>query len=138
MDRQHTNDSAFVEGPTRTIHGLKLRPFTAGSVAQSRALKLSLFTAEQGVDGIEPAELQRQVMAFAWMQSAPLADVLDAISNGTADRAIAMFEFTVPIESMADLMREINRIGFGIQSAAVEVVSKPSVSSDEPTPPGNS
>lgn len=60
-----------------TIGGLRLRPFSLGTLNVCRQLDLTLFLDGEAELGDE--EKQRQIVAFAWVQSAPLTEVLAAL-----------------------------------------------------------
>lgn len=126
-------DDAFFDGTT-SIGALKLRPFSIGSMTACRKLGLTLFTGSE--DSVSEEEVQRQIVAFAWIQTAPLELVQSSIRNGTAQDQIDRFEFQLVPSDLKRLESEINRISRLAAAAAVEVVSK-SVPAD-PDEPGNS
>jgi hypothetical protein len=126
-------DDAFFDGTT-SIGTLKLRPFSIGSMTACRKLGLTLFTGSE--DSVSEEEVQRQIVAFAWIQTAPLDLVQSSIRNGTAQDQIDRFEFQLVPSDLKRLESEINRISRLAAAAAVEVVSK-SVPAD-PDEPGNS
>ena len=98
-----------------------------------RKLGLSLFMGE--ADNLSAEEMQRQVCAFAWVQSAPVAVVQRALRDGTAADFVARFEFEVLPSDLKKLEAEINRISELAQVAAIDTVSK-NVAPD-PDEPGN-
>src|SRR5210317_1477972 len=73
------------------IGSLHLRPFSLGTLNVCRQLDLTLFL--DGEVELEDEEKQRQIVAFAWAQSAPLSEVLEALRTKTAPQKIAEFEF---------------------------------------------
>jgi hypothetical protein len=125
-------DDAFLE-PQLKAGSLKLRPFTIGSMTACRKLGLTVFTGE--ADNLPPEEIQRQVVAFAWVQGAPLADVLVALRNGTAQAAVDEFEWRISPGDIRALESEISRISRMSEAAAVEVVQRST--SPDPNEPGN-
>lgn len=125
-------DDAFFDGAV-DVGSLKLRPFTIGSMTACRKLGLSLFMGE--ADNLSAEEMQRQVCAFAWIQSAPVALVQRALRDNTASDFIARFEFEILPSDLKKLEAEINRISELAQVAAIDTVSK-NVASD-PDEPGN-
>ena len=76
---------SLLEGP-KTIGGLKLRPFTFGTLDACERLGLSLFTSQHGSDGLTNAEVMRQMVAFAWVQTQPPETVVEAFMDGRAER----------------------------------------------------
>jgi hypothetical protein len=127
-----STDDAFFDGPV-DVGNLKLRPFSIGSMTACRKLGLTLFMGEG--DKLSAEEMQRQVVAFAWVQSAPLATVQRALREGNADEYTARFEFEVMPGDLKALEREINRISELAAVAAVDTVSRETAS--DPNEPGN-
>lgn len=125
-------DDAFLE-PQLKAGGLKLRPFTIGSMTACRKLKLTVFTGE--ADNLSPEEIQRQVVAFAWVQGAPLSDVLVALRNGTAQAAVDEFEWQISPGDIRALESEISRISRMSEAATVDVVQRNTP--HDPDEPGN-
>lgn len=118
----------FLDGE-KTVAGLKFRPFTLGSKAACEQMKLSMFlTGETGSE----SEAERQMVAFAWIHSAPLKTVLAALRNGTADEAAQEFGFSISLSAMPELVAEINRISRAAAEASVDVQPKPGGKDDSP------
>ena len=132
--RSQQLEAAFAEGAS-TVAGLQLRPFSLGTLNLCRQLKLSLFLDEDAE--LSDEEKQRQLVAFAWAQSAPLKDVLAAIRTGTTDDHITEFEFTLSIDLLPGLLGEIDRISRLAAAAAVDVVPKPGDKGEEDAPPNS-
>lgn len=126
-------DDAFLESEVK-IGNLKLRPFTIGSMTACRRLGLSLFTGE-GQD-LTPDEIQRQVLSFAWIQSAPLQKVLKAFRDGTAAEQIDAFEWEISPTDLKKIESEIERISRLTNAAAIDIVQRSGAS--DPDEPGNS
>lgn len=114
-------DDAFFDGPV-DVGSLKLRPFSIGSMTACRKLGLTLFMGSG--DNLTAEEMQRQVCAFAWIQSAPVTVVQRALREGTAEDFIARFEFEVMPSDLKKLEAEINRISELAAVAAVDTVSR--------------
>jgi hypothetical protein len=127
-----STDDAFFDGPVG-VGNLKLRPFSIGSMTACRKLGLSLFLGHG--DALTAEEMQRQVVAFAWLQTAPLATVQRALREGTAEDFIARFEFEVMPGDLKKLEAEINRISELAAVAAVDTVSRETA--PDPNEPGN-
>lgn len=132
--RSQQLEAAFAEAET-TVAGLRLRPFSLGTLNLCRQLNLTLFLDETAE--LTDAEKQRQLVAFAWAQSAPLHEVLAAIRTGKAMDHIAEFEFTLSIDMLPGLLAEITRISKLAAAAAVEVAPKPGSGIEEGAPPNS-
>lgn len=130
MSRTKENEASFSEG-LKEFGKITLRPFTVGTLSLCRQLKLSMFTGEGSDSGLDQ---QRQIMAFAWAQSAPLAQVLQAVRSGKWVEAVEEFEFGIIPAQITELVEEINRISTAIKAAAVDVEEKPNTG-DEDAPP---
>jgi len=123
----------FLDGE-KMVGGLNFRPYTIGSKAACEQMRLTMFT-----DGTSPendGESERQLIAFAWIQSQPLPEVITALRNGTASARAEEFGWTVPVSSLPAIISEINRISAASTAAAVEVAPKPGRGKDNA--PGNS
>jgi hypothetical protein len=90
-----------------------------------------MFTGEGDGSGLDQ---QRQIMAFAWAQSTPLAQVLQAVRSSKWIEAVEEFEFGIIPAQITELVEEINRISTAIKAAAVDVEEKPNTG-DEDAPP---
>ena len=132
--RSQQLEAAFAEAET-TVTGLRMRPFSLGTLNLCRQLNLTLFLDETAE--LTDAEKQRQLVAFAWAQSAPLNEVLAAIRNGTAQERIDEFEFNLSIDVLPGLLGEIARISKLAAAAAVEVAPKPGSGIEEDAPPNS-
>ena len=125
----------MIDTGERRIGNLKLRPYTMGSMQLAYLLKLTMFT--RGKDDppleLDDLEEQRQIMAFAWMQSADEDDIADAVRDGTVDRYVLKFSLNVTFDMLPGLMAEINRINAMLAASSVRVESKyPSREDDAP------
>jgi hypothetical protein len=127
-------EAAFAEGPT-TIGNLTLRPFSLGTLNLCRQLNLTLFL--NGETELNDQEKQRQLVAFAWIQAAPMVEVLKAIRSGNAADKVAEFEFSLGIDTIPMLLKEVSRVSQLASAAAVEVVPKPGSKADEDSPPNS-
>lgn len=132
-DREHQLALGMINKGERQIGSIKLRPFSFGSMQLAYLLKLSMFT--RGKDDppleIDDVEEQRQIMTFAWMQSADEDDIADAIRDGTVERCVLKFSLNVTFDMLPALMSEINRIGEMVAASSVRVESKYPSSEDE-------
>ena len=116
------------------IDGLKLRPFTAGSYIIAERRGLSLFTGDS--KGADNPEQLRQVMAFLYMQSAPLQEVLSASRNTEKwNDAVDLFALSVPVSAIPKAMELITILCEQAGAATVETIAKPGSSSSETPPP---
>ena len=112
-------EAAYAEDTTISFVGSnRLRPFSLGTLNLCRQLKLSLFTEPEAENELADEERQHQLAVFAWMQSAPLKEVLAAVRAGTWKDAVAEFEFSLSVDTMPTLVAEIGRIA-SLAAAAV-------------------
>ena len=118
-----TNEDAFIQSTTE-IAGLKLRPFSLGSFNICRKLKLSILTGEGNTE-ISEEEKQNQILAFIYIQTQPIADVLKAIKSPSFfDDYVLPFSMSLPINAMPAAISEIHRVIDEASSAFVEVLPK--------------
>jgi hypothetical protein len=134
-DRELQLATGMIDSGERRIGNLKLRPYTMGSMQLAYLLKLTMFT--RGKDDppleLDDLEEQRQIMAFAWMQSADEDDIADAVRDDTVDRCVLKFSLNVTFDMLPGLMAEINRINAMLAASSVRVESKyPSREDDAP------
>jgi hypothetical protein len=134
-DREHNLALGMIDNGERRIGGIKLRPFSFGSMQLAYLFKLSTFTRGKDEPPLEldDVEEQRQIMTFAWMQSADEDEISDAIRDGTVERSVLKFSFGITFDMLPALMTEINRIGEMVAASSVRVESK-YPSSDEDAP----
>lgn len=125
---------SFLE-TSKEIAGLKLRPFTFGTLEACERLNLTLFTAATPSEELPASEIRRQMASFAWVQSAPLDHVLAAFAGGTEVAEIMRFQFGLEIGQLEKLIAEVQRISEAVKAVAVEVVEKPGKRSTETPPP---
>jgi hypothetical protein len=126
-----TSLNDFLDGEKK-IGGLIFRPFTLGSKAACEQMNLSMFTTGNG--DLSAGEAERQVIAFAWLHTKPLSDVLKALRENRAWDEAQAFGFELPIESVAEMISEINRISEQAKNNAVEVVEKSIATKDDNEP----
>jgi hypothetical protein len=136
-DRTGKLEAAFAEAPEgdTKVGSLRMRPFSLGTLNVCRQLGLTLFL--DGEADLDDAEKQRQIVAFAWAQAAPLSEVLSALRTNTANEKIAEFEFGMDVGDLPALIAEIRRVSELAAAAAVEVAPKPGASGDEDAPPNS-
>jgi len=121
----------------KDVCGLRLRPFTIGTMQACKALGLSLFTDPEAVKSLTQDEANRQVVALGWIQSADRREVVESIADGTAEKKISLFAWDITLEGVEALVAEVMRISGMVQKASVEVIQKPSSSSSKDNPPPN-
>lgn len=124
-------NEAFIEGD-RQIGSLTLRAWTSGSKMYAAKMGLSIF--EGKVEGLSEADIEWQVHAFAWMQSAPLQEVISSVRNGTYKEKVDAFMFSIGIPILPQLCDEITRIGNMVQEQMIAVVPR-TEQSDKNAPP---
>jgi len=112
----------FLDGE-KTIGGIRFRAFTIGSKAICEQMRLTMFTSGEVSD--DAGESERQLIAFTWLHSEPLENVLTAVRNGTCDSAAQCFGFTLPVHILPAIISEINRISAASAEASVDVAQKP-------------
>jgi hypothetical protein len=122
----------MIESESKTIGGIKMRPFSIGSRQIADLLNISMIYGE----AVSEVELQRQINTFVWMQSAPVEEVADAIANNTAGKAALVYALNIEFHRLPEIITEIERIGKQIAANEIRVESK--YKSDEETPPGKS
>lgn len=144
MSREQNLEDAFLEGDV-TVANLKMRPFSLGTLNLCRTLGLTMFTAsdKDAVEALDDSQKQRQMATFAWMQSAPLPEVLLIVremrnnpGSKVLEEKVEEFEMTVPVHLLPQLVKEVKRISELAASAAVEVQPKPG--DKDANEPGNS
>jgi hypothetical protein len=122
----------MIESESKTIGGIKMRPFSIGSRQIADLLNISMIYG----DAVSEIELQRQINSFVWMQSAPVDEVAEAIANNTAGKAALVYALGIEFHRLPEIITEIERIGKQIAANEIRVESK--YKSDEETPPGKS
>ena len=83
--RTDLQTDSFIE-PQAEIAGLKLRPFSAGTLTLARKLKLSVVTGE-GIADLSNEDKQKQLTTLLFIQAAPLDTVLKAVAVARKDFA---------------------------------------------------
>lgn len=133
LTKSQLNEEAFLE-PSQEIAGLKLRPFSLGSLAICRKLKLSLLTGE-GEGEIGTEEQQNQILAFLFIQSQPVEEVLRAIKSADfmTDHVLP-FSLTLPMSAFPAAIAAIQGVIDSAGAAFVEVLPKPGESAEDNPP----
>jgi len=122
------SDYLFLEPDTLEVAGLRLRPFSIASFNLIQRLGIKL-------DGAQTdAEQMRNLAALAWIQSAPIPEVIKSVHSGKADESIDAFMFTIDLSRVGELSAELNRIGEQVAAASFGVEAKPG-DKEESTPP---
>lgn len=139
--RQDRLEEAFLDGPI-LVSKFKLRPFSLGTLSLARRLSLTLFTGpldgkDETPEVLSDEEMQRQMVVFAWMQSAPLNEVLASVKDGSWKDKVEAFEFELEVGLLPSLLSEVSRIAEISKVAAVDVQKKPG-DGTEKDQPGNS
>lgn len=124
------SDYMFLDSATLTPtpSGLRMRPFSIASYNLIQRLGIRL-----GGEQSE-AEQMRHLAAVAWIQSAPIAEVLAAANAGTAWDAIDAFMFTIDLSEVSTLSAELERIGAAVAASSFDIQPKPG-DKEENTPP---
>ena len=143
-DRTQQNLDAFIE-PAPESSGLKLRPFSAGTLTLCRALGLTMITgaSKEQLDALTADEKQRQLTTFLFIQSQPLDVVKKAVKLAREDRQafedeyLLPFELELPVTGMFTAMAQLENNLTAIEAAQIEVVSRPGSGKKEAQPPPN-
>ena len=143
-DRTQSNIDAFIE-PAPETSGLKLRPFSAGTLTLCRALGLTMITgaSQEQLEAMSADDKQRQLTTFLFIQSQPLDAVKKAVKLARENREafeeeyLLPFELELPVTAMFTAMQQLENNLTAIEAAQIEVVTRPSGSKKEPTPPPN-
>lgn len=122
------SDYMFLHPETLEVAGLRLRPFSIGTYNLIQRLKIKLDS------DLPEAEQMRNLAAIAWIQSAPIPEVLRAVHSGKSDEAIDAFMFSIDLSRIGELSSELNRIGEAVSAASFGVEAKPG-DKEESTPP---
>ena len=122
----------MIEANSKTIGGIKLRAFSYGSLQIAYLLGLTMFTGD-GND-LSEIELQRQISTFVWMQSAPLEDVVAAVTNNTAGQSALTYSLGIDFSNLSEMLAEIERIGAQVAANEVRVESKHKLTSEDESP----
>lgn len=139
--REQNLAAAFLEKGFQ-IGDFKFRPFGAMTLEYCKMMRLTMFVEDQGGDD-EKDKLAddgaiRQIVAFAWLQSAPLDDVIDHLDAQTWERAVKRYGLELPVTVLTELSRKITASAVRVNAAAVEVVPKPGAKDEERDAPPNS
>jgi len=139
MKREDQLEAAFLEAGLN-VPGLTMRPFSLGTLNLCKKLKLSLFVEDKSAEKVELDEdaTLDQLIAFAWLQSQPLPEVLAAVRGNKWREAVELFAFTLSADTITALGAEIQRISAQSNAAAVEVIAKPAEKDGEKDAPPNS
>lgn len=122
------SDYLFLEPDTLEVAGLRLRPFSIASFNLIQRLGIKLDSAQTD------AEQMRNLAALAWIQSAPIPEVIKSVHSGKANESIDAFMFTIDLSRVGELSSELNRIGEAVSAASFGVETKPG-DKEESTPP---
>ena len=143
-ERTQTNLATFI-APAAEAGGITLRPFSAGTLTICRALGLTMVVGgdKEQVEALSADDKQRQLTTFLFIQSQPLDVVKKAVKLAREDRQafddeyLLPFELELPVTAMFAAMHQLESNLTAIEAAQIEVVTRPSGSKKEPTPPPN-
>jgi hypothetical protein len=122
--------------PDPEVGGVKMRPFSAGSYLLCQRRGLTLFT---GDGAASEADQMWQMIAFLYIHSAPIEEVLIAGGNEEAFRkAVDAYAFNLSPSVFREAIEKITEICQQVGAASVTVESKPGSGSSKETPPPNS
>ena len=143
-ERTQTNIDTFI-APEPEAGGITLRPFSAGTLTLCRALGLTMVVGgdKEQMETLSADDKQRQLTTFLFIQSQPLDVVKKAVKLARENRAafeeeyLLPFELELPVTAMFTAMQQFEQNLTAIEAAQVEVITRPSGSKKEPTPPPN-
>jgi hypothetical protein len=143
-DRTQTNIDTFIT-PAAEAGGITLRPFSAGTLTICRALGLTMVVGgdKEQVEALSADDKQRQLTTFLFIQSQPLDVVKKAVKlarenrQAFEDEYLLPFELELPVTAMFTAMQQLENNLTAIEAAQIEVITRPSGSKKEPTPPPN-
>jgi len=143
-ERTQTNIDTFIT-PATEAGGITLRPFSAGTLTLCRALGLTMVVggAKEQVAALSADDKQRQLTTFLFIQSQPLDVVKKAAKLAREDRQafedeyLLPFELDLPVTAMFTAMQQLEQNLTAIEAAQIEIITRPSGSKKEPTPPPN-
>jgi hypothetical protein len=128
-------EAPFIAPSETDVLGLKLRPFSLGSLSICRKIKLSMITGDAKLDELDDEEKQRQIIAFLYIQSQPIQSVLRAIqSPNFYDKYVLPFSMDLPLHAIPEAVQEIQRVMTEAGAAYVEVQSKPGDKAEDAPP----
>lgn len=119
-------DQAFTE-PATQIAGLKLRPFSAGTMTLCRQLNLSVVI---GGAELSEEEKQKQLVALLFIQSAPLERVKAAVKlarenyQAFLDDYILPFEMELPVSALPKIIADLLETFAAVNAAEFDVKSE--------------
>ena len=143
-ERTQTNIDTFIT-PATEAGGITLRPFSAGTLTICRALGLTMVVGgdKEQVEALSADDKQRQLTTFLFIQSQPLDVVKKAVKlarenlQAFEDEYLLPFELELPVTAMFTAMQQLENNLTAIEAAQIEVITRPSGSKKEPTPPPN-
>jgi precorrin-4 methylase len=143
-ERTETNIESFI-APAAETGSITLRPFSAGTLTICRALGLSMVVGgdKEQVEALSADDKQRQLTTFLFIQSQPLDVVKKAVKlsrenrQAFEDEYLLPFELELPVTAMFTAMQQLEQNLTAIEAAQIEVITRPSGSKKEPTPPPN-
>ena len=136
MDREKQLEAAMAEPCEVEIGGLKLRPFTYGTLLLAHMLDLPLIRGAE-IEEFSEANIHCQICTFAWMQAVSPATVTKAIREQQVESSVlefAMREMTPP--RIEGIMNHLAVVSAMVQAATVRAESRHKGSEDDP--PGKS
>lgn len=117
-------DLAFIE-PSAQFAGLKLRPFSAGTLTLCRALNLTVVLGGEGE--LSEHDKQGQLVTLLWIQSAPIEAVKRGVQLARKDRQAFLddyllpFELSLPIAALPALIAELESVFSAVNAAEFDV-----------------
>ena len=133
-NRTETLETSFITPPAE-MFGLKLRPFSLGSMQLCRKLRLTMLTGDAKPEDLSEEEQQLQIVAFLYIQSKPVPEILRAIqSPNFRDEVLLPFSMELPLAAIPEAVEEIKRVMNEAGAAYVEVQQKPGEKPEDAPP----
>ena len=94
-----------------------------------------MLTGEADAETLSEDEKQQQIVAFLYVQSQPIPEVLRAIQSPRFfDETVLPFSLSLPMEAFPEAIREIQRVIDSASAAFVEVQPKPDEKPEDAPP----
>ncbi len=122
----------LTDGP-QEISGLKLRPFTLGTLDLCRELGLTIFS--EGKVPLDSVERMRQIAVYLFIQSEPLDAVLKAVEEPEFEKNhLRLFKFRLTPGAVEAAWSLIERNLSHAGAAVVDIEPRPGAKGDDPPP----
>src|SRR3954462_12370705 len=105
----HAIESAF--STQLEVGTLKLRPFSLGTLSLCRRLNLDMITGDRDAADLTDDEKQMQIVAFIFIQSQPMIEVLRAAKDPDfMVNFILPFSMNLPVDALPQAIAELQKV----------------------------